>query len=149
MAMVTDIKKFEISHKISIIGGLLILLFIGLGFVDRTILWVNFLPTKLTLSTSIISGLIVFVIFLILPIGGGDMKFLTFISLYFGVVDTLVIYILANCIALIYGVFSYIMKKNKPEGSFKDKVKYFFHIPVPLMVGICPATIFLLLINII
>lgn len=153
IAMVTDIKRREIDDWVSIVGGFIILGFICFGFIDRTVLSYNLQPTQLTLISSLISGLVIFILFLLIPVGGGDMKFLSFIALYFGVGDTLMIFGFSCFIMFFYSQLTnrrYI--RQNPQlfdkcNSRAERRKLLMRREVPMMVGICPATIIFLLMN--
>jgi len=136
IALYMDIKKNNIIEDwVSITGGIIILIFIGFGLVDRNIISFNLFnlePMKLTLWTSLISGVLSFILYFLVPFGGGDMKILTFLSLFFGFWETFFILGEACIISLLYLlVWKRIIKKEKL--AFKQTF--------PLMIGISTATI--------
>lgn len=155
ISLITDVKRHEIDDWVSIVGSLIILLFIGLGYINRDILSYNLKPIELTLISSIVSGIITFVIFLLIPVGGGDMKYLAFISLYFGVWQTLFLF---GFSCIIVGIYHFLTTKkyirdnkeifNKCKNRIERKKKLRKR-EVPLMIGLAPMTILFLILNII
>lgn len=153
IGMVTDIKRQEIDHWVSIVGAIIILIGVGTRTIDKTILSWNFSPIQLTLLSSIIAGLIIFVLFMILPVGGGDTKFLAMISLFLGAYETLFMFGFACIIVAVYTALT--NKKYKKENAEKlkkattkaAKRKILMRRQVPLMIGICPATVITLLLQ--
>ena len=153
IGMVTDIRRQEIDHWISIVGAIIILIGVGTRTIDKTILSWNFSPIQLTLLSSIIAGLIIFVLFMIIPVGGGDTKFLAMISLFLGAYETLFMFTFACIIVAIYTDLTNRKYKRENDDKFKNantkakKRKILMKRQVPLMIGICPATIIALLLQ--
>ena len=91
----TDIKRMEIDHTPLLIGCLFIIPFTLLGYND------------ISISTSLISAGIMFIIFFILALfgmGGGDLKFMTMIGLFLGFGRSLTIAGIMCITASIFGV---------------------------------------------
>lgn len=136
IALYMDVKRNNIIEDwVSILGGIIVLIFIGFGLIDRQILSFNIFNLNLinlTLFTSLISGVLSFVLYYFIPFGGGDMKILTFLSLFFGFWETFFILGEACIISLIYIlVWDFLIKKRKL--SLNNEF--------PLMIGISIATI--------
>lgn len=151
IGMITDIRRREIDHWVSIVGAIIILIGVGTRTIDKTILSWNFSPIQLTLLSSIIAGLIIFVLFMIVPVGGGDTKFLAMISLILGVYETFFVFGCSCIIVAIYTALTNKRYKSENDDKFKNantkakKRKILMRRQVPLMIGICPATVIALL----
>lgn len=160
VALITDIKRNEIDHWVSILGAFICLFFVGYGL-DHSIYILKFKPLihfegiPITLWGSLISAALIFALFLLIPVGGGDMKFLTFIAFYFGFVETLLIFVLACFITFFYSVATRrIYIKKHPEifekcGTRNEVRGKLMRRKMPLMIGICPATIIALILMLI
>ena len=92
IALITDLKSRIIYDTIPIIGTITIIIFIIFDLIHNDIMSFSITQIPLTIFSSLSSGIIIFLIFFIIPIGGGDMKFLSFIACFFGVFETLVIF---------------------------------------------------------
>lgn len=148
-ATYTDLKRFEIENYAVLFGTPILL--IATFFMDKKVLSFTTAPMRLVskelnILTAIISFIVIFVFFLAVPVGGGDMKFLAFLAAFFGVVETFGIFLLGTIIVLLYHLItarSHI--KNNPdtfEGLSKsEQRKILIRRQVPLVVGIGPAVI--------
>ncbi|MEG0296797.1 MAG: A24 family peptidase [Clostridium sp.] len=152
IGMYTDIKRFEIEHWVSIIGAVICIAAAYFKLIPHNIYSISISPFEvikipMTVLPSIISGILIFVAFLFIPVGGGDMKVIAFLACYFGVVETIGIFILASIIVFIYGMFTYqsyidanpeLFKKTRTKQQRWMKA---MRRKVPMMIGIAPATI--------
>lgn len=153
-ALNTDLKRREIDYWVCICTAIVIILGIVTSIFDNQILSYNFRPVNLNLKTSLISAIVIYILFFIIPIGGGDMNYLTAISLYFGIWGTIEIFLISNVIALIYTALTskkYIAEhKEDFEGCSRfQKILALNKREIPLMVGICPSVIIMLILSVI
>ena len=150
IALITDLKSRIIYDTIPIVGTITIILFIIFDLIHNDIISFDVTQIPLTLFSSFLSGIIIFLIFFIIPIGGGDMKFLSFIACFFGVFETLVIFSISCLIILLFSILTtkkYISKNPAlfNDKSFIQKIILLAKREMPMMIGICPTTIFALL----
>lgn len=154
-AAYTDYKRFEIENYGILFGTPIVWLMIGTGMLNKTILTIKTTTdgfyivenVPLTFMSSLISFLIIFGIFYVAPVGGGDMKFLAFISAYFGVFETIGIFVLGSFFMLVIH-FATAKKymREKPElfdglTTIRQKILKVMKRQVPLFVGMGPAVI--------
>lgn len=149
ISFITDIKRKEIEPIYCLIAGIAIILLLIFGTTHRQICSPRLQYIDLTITRAIICAIIIFVLFLILPIGGGDMYFLTAISLYLGVAETLYVYCIANIIVLAFAIIKAIIfiRENKQkfiEAKGIKKIKALFDKEYPLMIGLFPALLLFL-----
>ena len=153
-ALNTDLKRREIDYWVCICTGIIIIIGILTSTFNTKIMSYDFTMVDLNLKISIVSAIITYIIFFIIPIGGGDMNYLTAISLYFGVWGTIKIFLLSNIIALIYTAVTSKKYIKEHEEEFKNcsKVEKLLAMnkrEIPLMVGICPSVIIMLILSVI
>lgn len=153
-ATYTDWKRFEIENYGVLFGTPIIWLTILTGWLERSVLHVKIgefglqvVESDLTIGVSLLSFFVIFAIFYIAPVGGGDMKFLAFIAAYFGILETMLVFLLGSLFMLIYHAVtakSYIRKNPKLlEGidGFWIKFMKVSRRKVPLFVGMGPGII--------
>lgn len=146
----TDIKRREIEDFVCIIGGILILLLIIFGKPEKRVFAFHLQYALLTWKSSLICAVLTFILFLIIPVGGGDMKFFTFISLYFGFFETIMIYCIANIVVLAYAAVTTIPYARKNKEKLKEqkgimkKCKFLITRTFPLSIGILPGVLIML-----
>lgn len=115
-ALYTDLKRMEIENYTCIIGAVYSIIITLIGF------------NSISIKECLIGGAVAFVMFFIIPIEGGDMKFLTFIGFFFGIKMFLAIAFLMYLFACVAGI-PYAIKAR----SLKAKM--------PMMLGIAPAVL--------
>lgn len=128
-ALYTDIKRKEIEDYTCIIGAAYSIIITLLGY------------NTIGIKESLIGGAVAFIVFYIIPIGGGDMKFLTFIGLFFGWRMLIPIVFLMYIIGSLIGVFMIFRNKIRNPGI---KLKDLFKTEIPFMLGIAPAVLIVL-----
>lgn len=153
-ATFTDLKRYEIENYGILFGTPIIWLAIVTGLLERTILHLSMGDTsalvvekELTIGLSLISFLVIFIMFYIAPVGGGDMKFMAFIAAYFGIIETIIIFLFGSVLMLIIH-FATAKKymKEKPElfegqTTFLSRTKKLMQRKVPLFAGMGPAIV--------
>lgn len=153
-ATYTDWKRFEIENYAILFGTPIVWLAIGLGYVERVIITAKLGDTgmivnesNMTIGLSLISFLVIFAIFYIIPVGGGDMKFIAFVAAYFGIIETMLIFLLGSIFMLVFhfATAKNYIKKNPElfEGltMWRFRMKKLMKRKVPLFVGMGPAVI--------
>lgn len=140
-ALYTDIKRREIDDFVSITGAIAAIIYTALGH------------NAISIKESIIGGIFAFVLFYIIPVGGGDMKFFTFIGFLTGVKGVIVITFL-SCVFTVLLSPGYIIKnaltikkQHNEQCSKIQMIRKIFHVEVPFMIGIAPAVLYVLWFN--
>lgn len=147
ISMKTDIQRHEIDHWPLLVGIISTIALILLNKVDREVYSWNFNLVNLNITVSLLSALAIFVIFLLIPVGGGDMKFLAAISLYLGFYETLFFFGIGCIFTTIY-TFATNKKYKETHTELFEKAttkskqrKILNKREIPLMIGVAPAMV--------
>lgn len=147
-ATYTDITRYEIEDWAVLFGTPLIL--IAMFFMEKTIMvpkltpLIHLIEVDMTIWHSIISFVLIFALFLAIPVGGGDMKFFAFLGAYFGFFDTMLIFMIGTFVVFGYHIVtSKKYERDNPKLFEKAVLKsqrraVFVRRKVPMLLGVGP-----------